>query len=161
MNELELDKCFWREVSASSAFQHWLIGKTKFAGRVVRLVTDEGWHQRWYRDPETKKDSETDILLIFVDLENSQRYALHIENKAAHSKWEPNQAKNYRKRALNLMSKLRCADFQTVLMAPASFIDKHPTEAGEFDLILLYEEVGMFIPEFSISTPLPTRTAAI
>jgi hypothetical protein len=161
LNELALDHCFWREVKTSSPFQHWLIGKTKFAGRVVRLVTDEGWHQRWYRDPETKKDSETDILLIFVDLENSQRYALHIENKTAHSKWEPDQAKNYRKRAMNRMKPLRYADFQTVLVAPASFIDKHPTEAAEFDLLLIYEEVGVFVPEFRIEMAKPPALDSI
>ena len=70
MDELSLDKCFWREISTSSEFRRWLIGKTKFADRNLELVTNELWHQRWYRDPLTKKESEGDILLIFRDVVN-------------------------------------------------------------------------------------------
>lgn len=92
MEEVALDRCFWREVSTSASFRNWLLGKTKFAGRTLELVSNEyneKWHQRWYKDPETKKDSETDILLIFRDTANAERYALHIENKPAHRAWEP------------------------------------------------------------------------
>jgi hypothetical protein len=113
------------------------------------LVTEEKWHQRWYRDPETKKDSETDILLIFVDSSTGDRYALRIENKPAHRGWEPDQAANYLKRAVNRMKAWRYIDFQTVLLAPAAFVQQHPTEASHFHLTISYEEVGAFVPEFA------------
>ena len=95
--ELELDHFFWNAISTNVAFQSWFLVKTKFAGRNLELVTDELWHQRWYRDPVTGKDSEGDILLMFRDPETSERYAIHIENKPGHRIWEPLQAENYRK----------------------------------------------------------------
>lgn len=153
MDELTLDRCFWREISSSARFQRWLIEKTKFADRSLELVSnesDEKWHQRWYKDPETKKDSEGDILLIFRDTSSAERYALHIENKPAHRKWEPNQAENYRKRALDRMKRWRYVDFQTILLAPSAFVGRHHVEAASFDLVLSYEEVGSFVPEFAI-----------
>ena len=102
------------------------------------LVRDEKWHQRWYRDPETGKDSETDILLMFADNVSGERYALHIENKPDHGKWMPDQAANYRRRAVNRMSKWRYVDFQTMIMAPQTFIDRYADDVAEFDVILSY-----------------------
>ena len=155
MDELSLDRCFWREISSSRLFQTWLIGRTKFAGRNLDLVTDEIWHQKWYRDTELQKDSETDIFLIFRDFLNSQRYALHIENKTAHRKWEPNQAKNYRTRAINRMKAWRYVDFQLILLAPLAFVERYPVEAACFDLVLSYEDVGDFVPEFRLEVSRP------
>jgi hypothetical protein len=149
VDELTLDHCFWREVSTSPSFRNWLIRKTKCAERSLDLVTDKKWYQLWYRDPETRKDSETDILLMFRDASNCERYALHIENKNAHRKWEPNQAENYRKRATNRMKAWCYVDFQTILLAPSAFVCRHPAEATSFDVVLLYEDVGAFVPEFA------------
>jgi hypothetical protein len=149
MDELTLDHCFWREVSGSGPFRDWLLSKTKFANYNLELVTDEKWHQRWYKDPVTKRDSETDILLMFIDVTRTNRYALHIENKPHHGKWEPDQAKNYRTRASDRMKEWRYCDFQTVLLAPVSFVARHPGDAAYFDLVISYEEVGAFIPEFT------------
>src|ERR1700722_8961963 len=116
--ELELDHFFWNAITTNVAFQSWFLVKTKFAGRNLELVTDELWHQRWYRDPVTGKDSEGDILLMFRDPETSERYAIHIENKPGHRIWEPLQAENYRKRAANRMREWQYIDFQLVLIAP-------------------------------------------
>lgn len=149
MDELSLDRCFWRGISTSADFQHWLIGQTKFADLDLELVTEENWHQRWFRDPETKKDSETDIFLIFRNRSTSERYALHIENKPAHRKWEPNQAENYRRRATCKMGDWNYVDFQTLLLAPSVFVERHTAETALFDLVISYEDVGKFIPEFA------------
>ena len=40
-------------------------------------------------------------------------------------------------------------DFQTVLVAPSNFIQRHLEEASHFDLTLSYEEIGAFVPEFA------------
>jgi hypothetical protein len=152
LNELDLDRCFWREVSTSPKFREWLIARTKFSGRNLELVTDELWHQKWYRDPETKLDSETDILLIFRERESSERYALHIENKPAHRKWEIDQAKNYRKRAINRMIPWNYVDFQVVLLAPTAFVRLCPDDVAHFDLVISYEDVGIFVPEFAMDS---------
>ncbi len=97
--ELELDHFFWDAICTNLAFRSWFIQRTKFSECALDLVSDEKWHQRWYRDPMTRKDSETDILLIFKDLGNHERYSIHIENKPPHRRWEPLQPENYRKRA--------------------------------------------------------------
>jgi hypothetical protein len=151
INELELDHHFWRAVSTDRLFRNWFLARTKFSGRDLELVTDEKWHQRWYRDPETKKDSETDILLIFRD--RDLRYAIHIENKPDHGTWTAGQAEKYRKRALNRMSPWRYVDFQTALIAPLSFIARWPIEAGHFEFIVSHEDVSAFVLAFGISSP--------
>jgi hypothetical protein len=147
--ELELDHHFWDVVSTSPEFCSWLLGCTKFAELDLALITDEKWHQRWYRDPVTKKDSETDILLVFRDVSTGDRYALHIENKPAHRAWEPLQAENYRRRALDRMTTWRYVDFQTVLLAPQSLLERCQAEAAHFDVVISYEQVMPFVPVFA------------
>jgi hypothetical protein len=148
MNELAPDHSFWNTLVASMPFRKWLLERTRFAKLGLDLVTNEKWHQRWYRDPITKKDSETDILLIFSDANGGRRYALHIENKPDHRKWEPDQFENYQKRAADRMSAWRYTDYEVVLLAPMSFLTRYPLEAAQFDFRLSYEDVGTFIPEF-------------
>jgi hypothetical protein len=147
-DELELDRCFWNKTSTDTDFQKWVLSHTKFAGREMELVTNESWHQTWYKDPETGLDSETDILLIFIDRLTGERHALHIENKPAHRKWELNQAQNYRKRALNRMTVKRYVDFQVGLIAPSAFIAAWPEERSHFDFEITYENIVKFVPEF-------------
>jgi hypothetical protein len=151
-DELALDHHFWRKISVDQSFQNWFLSRTKFAGRDMRLVTDELWHQIWYRDPETGKDSETDIFLVFVDRNSGERHAIHLENKPAHARWEINQAQNYRKRALNRMKVKRYVDFQVGLIAPTAFIFSWPEERSHFDFTITYEEIEQFIPEFAPPT---------
>ena len=147
-NELDLDHRFWAAMSKDPAFFSWFIAKTKFAGRAVDLVRDEKWHQRWYRDPVTGKDSETDILLMLRDATTGDRVAVHIENKPDHRGWETDQAINYRRRAIDRMTRWRYVDSQIVLIAPMSFVARWPEQASQFDLVVLYEEISAFVPEF-------------
>lgn len=154
-SELELDHHFWKAISTNADFCTWLLSKTRFAALALRLVTDEKWHQRWYRDPITKKDSETDILLMFVHPAMGERYALYIENKPDHQGWEPSQAENYRKRALDRMLKWRYVDFQTVLLASRDFISRSAAEAAHFDVLITYEDVARFVPAFAVASPKP------
>ena len=146
--ELQLDELFWKKISTNPSFQAWFLGRTKFAGKPLILTTDQLWHQRWYKDPVTGAESETDIILIFKDSESQQLYSIHIENKPSHRAWEKDQAENYRKRAANRMIKWKHADCQVALMAPREFIEKHPNEAHHFDFTITYEEVGVYVPEF-------------
>ena len=154
-NELVLDHAFWEAIATDPLFRAWVVSRSKFAERTLSLILDEKWHQRWYRDPETKKDSETDILLMFRDLDSGDRYALHIENKPDHRSWEPDQPENYRKRAFNRMAAWRYVDFQTVLLAPVSFVARWPVEAAHFDLTMTYEEVGLYVPAFASAVQSP------
>jgi hypothetical protein len=147
--ELELDRAFWDAISASHDFQKWLLARTAFDGLPLDLVTNEGWHQRWYRDSDTGEESETDILLLFKHRTRPLRYAVHIENKPLHGKWRPDQAKRYAKRALNRMVPIKYAVFQTALIAPRAFMSKHPSEIAHFGFTISYEEIGEFVPAFA------------
>jgi hypothetical protein len=146
--ELELDHFFWKAISTNVAFQGWFLDRTKFANHALELVGDEKWHQRWYRDPVTGLDSETDILLIFKDQSTGERIAIHIENKPPWGLWEPHQPENYRKRAANRMSNWRYVDLQVVLIAPTSFIAGSISELDYFDIAVSYEALSEFVPEF-------------
>lgn len=151
VDELKLDHHFWNAISTKQPFKDWFLARTKFVDRDLDLVMNEKWHQRWYRDPVTGKDSETDILLMFRDRSNNDRYAIHIENKPDRRTWEKDQAENYRKRALNRMSAWRYVDFQTAVIAPLSLIARSPTEVSHFEVIISYEDISVFVPEFSVA----------
>jgi hypothetical protein len=151
ISELDLDRFFWNNISTNLEFQSWFLQQTKFAARTFDLVLDEKWHQRWYRDPITGEESETDILLIFKDRDNSDRCAIHIENKPLHGKWRPHQPESYPKRAENRAAKLGYAKFQTALIAPLSFIERWPREANLFDIRISYEDIAKFVPQFGQS----------
>ena len=146
--ELELDHLFWEAVSSKKEFLDWLLRQSKFAGRTLELKTDELWHQRWYKDPETKEESETDITLIFREPASEHLFSIHIENKTPHRLWERNQAENYRKRAENRKVKWKHEDYEVALLAPRDHIANHPSEASHFDFKLTYEEVGAYVPAF-------------
>jgi hypothetical protein len=148
MDELSLDHHFKRYLDANVPFQNWIIAQTKFRDRRVELVIEKVWHQRWYRDPVTKRDSETDIFLVFKDLDSGERLALHIENKLTNSTWQAYQAENYKLRGEARKSSYHYVDFQTVLMAPRAFIKAWPAQVAHFDIIILHEELSDFIPEF-------------
>ncbi len=147
-DELALDHCFWREISTNRHFFNLFVGRSKFADGWIDLDRTEKWHQRWFRDPETKLDSETDITLFLIDTREHRKYAIHIENKPAHGKWQPNQPENYKKRAENRMGKWKHDDYQTALIAPQSFIDAHPEAVALFGFVVSYEEISPFVPEF-------------
>lgn len=148
-DELSLDRCFKHYLDSNIAFQNWIISQTKFKDRQLELVIEKIWHQRWYRDPITKKDSETDIFLVFRDRVCGSRVALHIENKLANSVWQPYQAENYKIRAEARKSSYNYIDFQTVLMAPEYFINAWPAEVSHFDVTITHEALSEFIPEFA------------
>jgi hypothetical protein len=148
LTELELDHLFWKAVSSNKEFRDWLLSRSKFAGRSLELKTDELWHQRWYKDPDTKEESETDITLIFMESGSGHLFAIHIENKTSHRAWENNQAENYPKRAADRMVKWKHADWEVALLAPRDHIENHLSEAKHFGFQLTYEDVGAYVPEF-------------
>jgi len=149
IDELSLDHCFKRYLDLNITFQNWIISQTKFKNRNLELVIEKIWHQRWYRDPITKKDSETDIFLVFKDKDCGSRVALHIENKLTNSTWQAYQAENYKIRGEARKSSYDYVDFQTILLAPKIFIDAWPAQVAQFDVIITHEALSVFIPEFS------------
>jgi hypothetical protein len=151
--EWDLDHFFWNAIRTNLQFQSWFIQRTKFSECALALVTDEKWYHRRYWDSVTKRDSETDILLIFKDLANHERYAIHIENRPPNREWEPLQAENNRMRAMNRTLKWRYIDFQIALIAPFSFIARSAREVEHFDIAIAYEDISKFVPEFGLYLP--------
>jgi hypothetical protein len=149
-NELELDKLFWDKFSTNQDFQKCLLDLTKFKGQALSLVTEGVWHQRWYRNPETKKDSETDITLTFKNSATGHLYAIHIENKPPHRMWEKDQAEGYRPRAINRMKAWRHQDCTVGLIATSKYLAAYPRERACFDFTMTYEEIGNYVQEFAV-----------
>jgi hypothetical protein len=85
------------------------------------------------------KESETGILLVFKDRENSDRHAAHIENKPPQGKWRPGQPENHRIRARDRMSKLQYVDWQVTLIAPLAFLKVSLSLAVHFDFAISCE----------------------
>jgi hypothetical protein len=157
-DELALDHIFWVGISSNDEFRRAFLARTKFRSRNVELIHEEKWHQRWYKDPESGRESETDITLFLRDVDSDERFAVHIENKPAHRKWEPDQAASYRKRALNRQGKWKHSDHQVALIAPAPFIAEcYDKEAAFFDLAVPYECIGRYLPEFASAADLGAR----
>jgi hypothetical protein len=150
-SELELDHHFWNRISADRLFFDWFVARSKFAGSRLDHDLAEKWHQRWYRDPISKLDSETDITLFLVETRIAERYTIHIENKPPHGKWQPGQADNYARRGEDRMHKWQHQDFDTALIAPLSFIEREASEVAKFGFVITYEELALFIPEFGIA----------
>jgi hypothetical protein len=155
LSERDLDRIFWGKISTDPTFESWFLQKTKFSHKSLDLVrTDlnrrKPWnpHSRWYTNPDSGFQSETDILLIFRDRETGVRYAFHVENKSGNRGWEENQAKSYRVRADHLRTRFEYDDFQTVLIAPQVYEARYPVEVNHFDLFVSYEELSRFMPEF-------------
>jgi hypothetical protein len=149
-------------VRNSVEFREWLLGWTKFHGRSVRLLDEEqkvgrpkvnsdNWWRHWWRKiPELSQERETDIFLVFEDLSDGLRFALHIENKQD-AKFAPGQAEDYEPRArwmMGLPRYLNYRDFQTMLIAPASFRQMNQQKADLFHCYVSYEDIGRFIPDF-------------
>ena len=150
-DELSLDHAFWGAISTDRAFFDWFTGRSKFSGLWLDLDRSEKWHQRWFRDPVTKLDSETDITLFLLETRLSKRYAIHIENKPGHGKWQQNQVENYPIRAANRMRAWGHQDYDTALIAPKSFLNTHANAVSQFGFAVSYEEIERFIPAFSKS----------
>ena len=158
-----LCRIFAEKVRDSHDFCRWVLGHTKFHDRTATLlyeeqvwrrpkVKPENWWRHWWRKiPELNQERETDIFLVFEGNMDCSRFALHIENKQD-AKFAPGQAEDYEPRARWMMGMpryLNYSDFQTMLIAPASFRQQDPKNSTIFDCFISYEEISHFVPEFS------------
>lgn len=152
-SEKDLDRAFERGLRETPGFLPWLLGQTKFAGCDFDIVLIRSDHP-WYRSKLTGKDSETDILIVLRNKLTGRVFALHIENKLANGKFEPNQPENYKVRAqdwIGLMKFGAYEDYETILVAPAQFVEKNAHAASHFDRRIHHEAIARFLPEFDDS----------
>lgn len=106
----------------------------------------------WYRSKLTGKDSETDILIVLKNRATEGVFALHVENKLAGGKFEPNQPETYKSRAQDWIGLKKFGaylDYETILIAPAEFIERNAQEASHFDRRIHHEAIAVFLPIFA------------
>lgn len=164
MQEVELDHAFAETLGASEEFQKWILSTSRFArfAEGARLLMGEQqsarknarhWWKHWWSYMPDGSSSETDVFAVFEHGEGN-RFALHFENKPPHGILKMAQAAGYRRRAAfwaNTARFLNYADFETILLAPASFIAAHKDCASQFDRCLAYEEVRDWVPAFALT----------
>ncbi len=164
MKKTEDDLCllFAEHAKNSWEFLSWVLSQTKFRERLphVRLLHEEQmnirprkfwWRHWWCHVPELKKDRETDIFMVFEDVESNYRFALHIENKTYGYRFSDGQAEGYSVRAQHMANKkeyLSYNDFETVLISPSAFREKYKPKCDLFDVYISHESIAEFIPEF-------------
>lgn len=162
LSEDQLCLAFAERAKVSDEFVSWILSHTKFhkyAGSAILLHEEQmnirprkfWWRHWWCHIPELKKDRETDIFMVFEIANNQKRFALHIENKKSNGRFLEGQAEAYRVRAQHMANQaeyLNYEAFETILIAPRSFITKYGASCGFFDSIIPYEDVARFVPEF-------------
>ena len=90
--------------------------------------------------------------LVF-ESEAKGRFALDIENKR-NASFLKGQAEAYKIRAQHMMGKdrwLNYADFETILICPATYRAINQVHSDFFDAFISYEDVGAFIDMFKPS----------
>lgn len=161
LTEGQLDQAFADGLCQSIEMQNWLLegGRFKRFSGHARLLVDEqvkargksvkNWARFWWSKLPDGSESETDLFLVFEA--GSFRFAIHIENKPPHGTLRFDQASAYRRRAAfkaNDAQWLNYVDFETVLLAPESFIEANWEPATQFDRVISYESVAAFVPSF-------------
>ena len=159
--EKELDRALAVELETNPKFLEWLISQTKFAGcgaifQSCRANHPWGTHPFPGVDPvtgksiTTKRQSETDVLLVVVD-RDGRLLGLHIENKIGAGKFTDLQPEMYAHRAAHWIGNPRYgsyADFETVLVAPEVFQQRNAEQAALFGCFISHEAVAKYIPLF-------------
>lgn len=162
ITEKQLDHDIEKAFKESPAFARWFLDRTKFRGRngVDRHSrSDNPWsRQRHTVDDETTgepkeviRDSETDILVIFEDVDDHTHFAIHVENKLGHGHFTWMQPEFYHQRAQHWAGNpkfLGYTDYTVVLIAPREFHNRCQSECAKFDMYVPHEEIAEFIPSF-------------
>ena len=167
LSESQLDRAFADEIARSTEFARWVLMQTKFRDFAEELVLlnkeqeqarstpkPENWWRYWWCGLDDKKQSETDIFLVFQHRHAGTRIALHIEDKPPYGKFGPDQYLNYKRRAEFMANKLRFmnySEFTTILVAPSSFIENNRDKVLNFECVISYEALSNFIPLFAQS----------
>ena len=161
LTEKILDKALENAFRKSPEFCQWFLGRTKkFSDRNATYHWSRSNHP-WGtvpitgKNPETgieetiKRQSETDVLVVF-ESQGGKRIALHIENKL-NANFTEFQVQDYPTRAAHWVGKSKYRnylEFDTVLIAPSSYLQKHQTEAKHFGCCISHEEIAEHLPIF-------------
>jgi hypothetical protein len=163
--EKDLDRALETALRVDNGFREWFINKTKFKEDSPKWIwsrSDNPWCSVKLSLPNdqtgeteiVERQGETDVLFVFV-FENhpEHRLALHIENKLASGKFTRFQAEVYRARAAKWVGDVRYGnyeDWDSVLLAPMSFLRQHASVAQNFGTCIAHEEVAEYVHSFRL-----------
>jgi|SRR5450755_20390 hypothetical protein len=168
LSEDQLCHVFANQIRDSPQFVSWLLGRTKkFAKHRaddVKVLWEEQQKQRtspaapWWRHWWMGKckcsgcigGRETDIFVVFELIESNERFALHIENKPPKTRFTKGQAAAYPIRAKCWAHQERFLDyseFETILVAPAAFLNE---PGAELFTGIPYEDVAKVLPSYDV-----------
>jgi len=159
IDEKSIDSAIENAFKTSENFCTWILGHTKFAKKNMSYHWSRSDHP-WGKvtaelvNPDSNtiqtitRECETDILVVFEDLNENSKVAIHIENKLANGKFEEYQPELYGPRAkqwIGLPKYKSYTDFATILIAPKSFHDKNLARSNTFDSFISYEELAQHV----------------
>jgi hypothetical protein len=161
ITEKQLDIAFAETLISNEWFRDWVLSGSKFSHLrpSLRLLSEDlsrsrrmpahSWRHVWCVMPDGS-EGETDIFAVF-EADGGYRFALHFENKPPHGILRPNQGEDYPKRAAFLAGRpryLRYQGWETAIIAPQAFLDRHADRCCPFDRAITYEAVAEWIPLF-------------
>lgn len=149
LSELELDRIFALGLRDRADFRSWFLAAVGLSDD-YELIWDDRWHQRWYRCPETKRDSETDIFVRFRRKFAGNVIGIHIENKPPWGQFRGTQVEDYSRRAAAMAKRWDYSDWLTVIIAPSAFLEGNAERASAFGSQISYEMLATQLPEFAI-----------
>lgn len=162
--EKQLDHALNRALLERPEFAQWFLSKTKFLEEDAKYIWSRANHP-WGKvkievlNTETgsteviEREGETDVLVVF-ETSRKRRVALHIENKLESGRFTHLQPELYSARAAAWKESPKYEnyeDWETVLVAPQSFYERHSEDARKFGSFISHEELATFIPEFGVS----------
>jgi hypothetical protein len=160
--EKVLDRALESALIQDASFRQWFIDKTRFKGTIPTCHwsrSDNPWCRvtLYLPNPHTgkaelvKRDGETDILFVF-QAESGRRLALHIENKLASGRFTLYQPEVYEARAKLWVRNTDYGNYdewETVLVAPSSFLKRNSASAQKFGVSIAHEDIAVYLSIFS------------
>lgn len=163
-SEKELDRSLHSALESREPFRAWFLGQLRFGQGYIKLVfcrSNHPWGKVCLILPNEQsgalepvdREGETDVLAVF---ENSSgaRLGVHIENKLGSGVFTPNQPEVCAARAEFWVGKEQYGAYhswETVLLAPNSFITRNAAAARKFITRIPHEHVATHLPEFGPS----------
>lgn len=160
-SEKDLDRALHRALETDRSLREWFLAQLRHGQGYWNLVfcrSDHPWGKVRLILPNKStgaleavdREGETDVLAVFENSSRS-RLGVHIENKLASGVFTPYQPEVCAARAERWVGIKKYGDYhqwETVLLAPSSFITRNTEGARKFTTRILHEQIAAFIPAF-------------
>jgi hypothetical protein len=161
-HEKLLDQALELALKSGSEFCSWFAGKTNAGSGYHKYVISRSnypWGTARLLLPNSQtgalemvsRQGETDVLVVLSN-DAGQRVGIHIENKLAGGTFTPYQPEVCAARADAWIGKTKYGNYhswETVLVAPTSFYQRHQSDARKFKAFIAHEELAVKVPSFA------------